>query len=175
MQFKVGDIVSLLHQTGKYTILAINHTQITIEDEHGFDQKIDVKHLVPQSPITVLEVPSFEKDANANSKGFPLKTKNEYFEIDLHIEALISKDAGFSAHDKFMLQIKSFQVFTNLMIDKRQKKFRIIHGAGEGKLKNEIRSMLSIRKGFTMHDDQYSFGRVGASIIEIKLSVAEKF
>ena len=175
MQFKVGDIVSLLHQTGKYTILAINHTQITIEDEHGFDQKIDVKHLVPQRPITVLEVPSFEKDANANSKGFPLKTKNEYFEIDLHIEALISNDAGLSAHDKFLKQIQSFKEFANLMIDKRQKKFRIIHGAGEGKLKNEIRSMLSIRNGFTMHDDQYSFGRVGASIIEIKLSVAEKF
>lgn len=175
MQFKVGDIVSLLHQTGKYTILAINQSQITIEDEHGFDQKIDVKHLVPQRPITVSEVLIFDKDSSPNSKVFPLKTKNEYFEIDLHIEALISKDAGLSAHDKFMLQIKSFQAFTNLMIDKRQKKFRIIHGAGEGKLKNEIRSMLSVRNGFTMHDDQYSFGRVGASIIEIKLSVAAKF
>ena len=175
MQFKVGDIVSLLHQTGKYTILAINHTQITIEDEHGFDQKIDVKHLVPQRPITVSEVLIFDKDSSPNSKVFPLKTKNEYFEIDLHIEALISKDAGLSAHDKFMLQIKSFHAFTNLMIDKRQKKFRIIHGAGEGKLKNEIRSMLSVRNGFTMHYDQYSFGRVGASIIEIKLSVAAKF
>ena len=175
MQFKVGDIVSLLHQTGKYTILAINHTQITIEDEHGFTYKIDSSGLVSQRPIKVIEVPSFEKDTSANSKGFPLKTKNEYFEIDLHIEALISKDAGLSAHDKFLKQIQSFKEFTNLMIDKRQKKFRIIHGAGEGKLKNEIRSMLSIRKGFTMHDDQYSFGRVGASIIEIKLSVAEKF
>ena len=175
MQFKVGDIVSLLHQTGKYTILEINHTKITIQDEHGFTYKIDSSGLVQQRPITVLEVPSFEKDVNVNSKGFPLKTKNEYFEIDLHIEALISKDAGLSAHDKFLKQIQSFKEFTNLMIEKRQKKFRIIHGAGEGKLKNEIRSMLTIRKGFTMHDDQYSFGRVGASIIEIKLSVAEKF
>lgn len=175
MQFKVGDIVSLLQQTGKYTILAINHTQITIEDEHGFDQKIDVKHLVAQRPITVLEVPNFDKDVGVNSKVFPLKTKSEYFEIDLHIESLISKDRGLTAHDKFMIQIKHFKEFTNLMIDKRQKKYRIIHGAGEGKLKNEIRAMLSSRKGFTMHDDQYSFGRVGASIIEIKLSVAEKF
>jgi dsDNA-specific endonuclease/ATPase MutS2 len=88
---------------------------------------------------------------------------------------LISKDAGLSSHDKFLKQIQSFKEFTNLMIDKRQKKFRIIHGAGEGKLKNEIRAMLSLKKGFTMNDDQYSFGRVGASIIEIKLSLAEKF
>ena len=176
MEFKIGDMVSILHQVGKYTILEINHTKITIQDEHGFTYKIDSSALVPQRAISVLGLESFQKDKEISTQKEQIqKSKNDYFEIDLHIESLTKNDSNLTAHDKFMLQIKSFQVFTNLMIDKRQKKFRIIHGAGEGKLKNEIRGMLSTKKGFTMHDDQYSFGRVGASLIEIKLSVAEKF
>jgi len=176
MQFKIGDTVSILHDTGKHTILAINHTLITIEDVHGFDQKIDVKYLVPQRPISVLGMDSFQKDSELNKRKEPfLKTKNDCFEIDLHIESLISRDSDLTPHDKFLLQLNSFKNFTNKMIDKRQKKFRIIHGAGEGKLKNAIRDLLTTRKGFIMHDDQYSHGKVGASVIEIQLSVAEKF
>ncbi len=176
MEFKIGDIVSILHQVGKYTILEINQTKITIEDEHGFAYKIDSSALVPQRAISVLGLESFQKDKEISTrKGQIPKSKNDYFEIDLHIESLTKKDSNLSAHEKFLLQLTSFKKFANEMIDKRQKKFRIVHGAGEGKLKNEIRGMLSTKKGFTMHDDQYSYGRVGASLIEIKLSVAEKF
>lgn len=176
MQFKVGDIVSILHQVGKYSILEINHTKITIQDEHGFTYKIDSSALVPQRSISVLGLESFKKDNEISTQKWQIqKSKNDYFEIDLHIESLTKQDSNLTAHEKFLLQLNSFKNFANEMIDKRQKKFRIVHGAGEGKLKNEIRGMLSTKKGFTMHDDQYSFGRVGASIIEIKLSVAEKF
>ena len=176
MEFKVGDIVSILHQVGKYTILEVNQSKIIIVDEHGFTYKIDSTALVPQREISILGIDSFAKDKEIFSKkGNQLKTKSDYFEIDLHIEALTKSDGSMTAHDKFLLQLNSFKQFANEMIEKRQKKFRIVHGAGEGKLKNEIRGMLSTRKGFIMHDDQYSFGKVGASIIEIKLSVAEKF
>ena len=78
MQFKVGDIVSILHQVGKYSILEINHTKITILDEHGFTYKIDSSALVPQRAISVLGLESFQKDNDISTqKGQILKSKND--------------------------------------------------------------------------------------------------
>ena len=61
------------------------------------------------------------------------------------------------------------------MLMERQSKFLVIHGAGEGKLKSEIKALLESKKGFRMHDKHVSNGKVGASIIEVFLSEANKF
>ena len=61
------------------------------------------------------------------------------------------------------------------MLTERQSKFVVIHGAGEGKLKSEIQSLLQSKKGFRMHDKHISNGKVGASLIEVFLSEADKF
>ena len=68
MEFKIGDLVSILHQVGKYTILEINHTKITIQDEHGFTYKIDSSALVPQRAISVLGLESFQKDKEISTQ-----------------------------------------------------------------------------------------------------------
>jgi len=174
MSFQIGDIVSILNQVGKYTVLEIQTNRIKIVDEIGFDQWIDRKYLVHQRPIKIIDIPKKDED-DFSKKIKTQSSKNTLLQIDLHFEALFKYDITKSAHEKFILQLNAFKKFTNEMIDKRQTKFRIIHGAGEGKLKNEIRGILSSKKGFAMHDDQYSHGKIGASIIEIKLSVAEKF
>ena len=61
------------------------------------------------------------------------------------------------------------------MIAQRQTRFRVVHGIGNGILRQEIRAIISGRKGFQLHDDQVSFGRVGASLVEIRLNEVEKF
>ncbi|NDC29224.1 MAG: hypothetical protein EBZ94_07820, partial [Crocinitomicaceae bacterium] len=79
------------------------------------------------------------------------------------------------AHEKFLFQLDIFKKFTNKMLTERQSKFVVIHGAGEGKLKSEIQFLLQSRKGFRMHDKHVSNGKVGASLIEVFLSEADKF
>jgi len=59
-------------------------------------------------------------------------------------------------------------------ITKNDKKTRF-HGIGAEILRQEIRNLLKGRKGFTLHDDQLSFGRVGASLVELRLREVEKF
>jgi hypothetical protein len=175
MLFKIGDTVSILNEVGKYKVIGINGSIVHLEDEHGFDRKMDSKFVVPQRSMNTSSIIDSEKDSAEKRSTSAPKTKVEIYEIDLHIEALFSRNLEMSAHEKFLCQIDAFKAFTNKMIHLKQKKFRIIHGAGEGKLKDEIRHLLKARSGFTMHDDQYSFGKIGASLIEMQLSVVERF
>lgn len=170
MRFSKGDIVSHLHESGKYTVIDVRRTTCLLLDEFGFEIEVALEFIVPRRNI---ETAIIQKDENKPSKS--LGTKDEIPAIDLHIEELVSNSNGWSAHEKLTFQVNCFKQFANKMIAKRQKKFRIIHGAGEGRLKNEIRILLQGKKGFTMHDDQYSFGRVGASLIELQLSSVEPF
>ena len=50
-----------------------------------------------------------------------------------------------------------------------------IHGIGEGRLKTELRVLVQGKDGLSMHDDQVTRGKVGASLIEIQTSVARPF
>jgi len=96
--------------------------------------------------------------------------------LDLHSEALEERGVVVKSDEVVLLvQLREFKNFCNQMIDQRQLRFRIIHGIGNGVLRNEIRALLANRKGFTLHDDQVSFGRVGASLVELRLSEAKKF
>ena len=88
---------------------------------------------------------------------------------------MLENSSKLSAHEKFLFQLDIFKKFTNKMLTERQSKFVVIHGAGEGKLKSEIQFLLQSRKGFRMHDKHVSNGKVGASLIEVFLSEADKF
>ncbi len=74
-----------------------------------------------------------------------------------------------------MAQISAFKDFCNEQFQKRNTRFVVIHGAGEGKLKNEIGLLCRGKSGIAMHDAQWSNGTVGASRIELMLSRFEKF
>ncbi len=171
MIFKKGDIVSHLHESGQYTIVEVRISSCLLLDEFGFELDVPISFIVPRRKI---QTDIIQKDEPTHSKK-TIVTKDEVPELDLHIEALVKNSNGWSAHDKLLFQLDSFKRFANEMIDKRKKKFRIVHGAGEGRLKNEIRLLIQGKKGFTMHDDQYSNGRIGASLIEMQLSVVELF
>jgi len=78
-------------------------------------------------------------------------------------------------HDILVAQIDAFKRFCNQMIQLKTKRFRVVHGIGEGRLKTELRTLILGKDGLSMHDDQVSRGKVGASLIEIQTSVAKPF
>lgn len=171
--FIVGERVSILDETGVYTIKEISSAKILIEDEFGFEQWIESNFLVKRRTISInviqkkdsVELKSIKKD----SKSYAIP------EIDLHIERLVDSDSQLSSHEKFILQITQFKRFTNQMIERKVTKFRVIHGVGEGKLKSEIRALIYSRKGFIMHDDNIANGKVGASLIEMQVTKVVPF
>jgi dsDNA-specific endonuclease/ATPase MutS2 len=166
--FGVGEKISILDESGIFTIKEIQACKVRIEDEFGFEQWIEKKFLVKRRDISFEIVQVKDDMSNQNTKNV-LKI-NSIPEIDLHIENLIKKHSNLSAHEKFILQMDQFKRFTNQMIQQKVTKFRVIHGAGEGKLKSEISNLIKSKNGITMHDDNFANGKVGASIIELKVT-----
>lgn len=171
MPFKPGEKVTILNEKGFFTFLREHNKRAIILDENDFERELDYRLLAPYRSFNFLE--PIVKQVDLSQK---IKQEKKVFtlpEIDLHIDVLLEKSEHLTAHEKLLFQLATFKEFTNKMLSYKQRKFRVIHGAGEGKLKSEIKLLLNSKKGFTMHDDHISNGKVGASIVEIFLSQAK--
>ena len=173
MIFKPGDKVSILNESGLFIFLNDKNNRALIQDENGFERIVDYRFLLIYKVFQVTD--TYLKAEDRILKKATLKIPSTIPEIDLHIEVLLENSSKLSAHEKFLFQLDIFKKFTNKMLTERQSKFVVIHGAGEGKLKSEIQFLLQSRKGFRMHDKHVSNGKVGASLIEVFLSEADKF
>ncbi|NBW71652.1 MAG: hypothetical protein EBR24_02585 [Flavobacteriia bacterium] len=173
MIFKPGDKVSILNESGFFIFLNDKNNRALIQDENGFERIVDYRFLLIYNVFQVTD--TYLKDEDRLLKKPTIKIPSTIPEIDLHIEVLLENSSKLSAHEKFLFQLDIFKKFTNKMLTERQSKFVVIHGAGEGKLKSEIQFLLKSRKGFRMHDKHVSNGKVGASLIEVFLSEADKF
>ena len=173
MIFKPGDKVSILNESGLFIFLSDKNNRALIQDENGFERIVDYRFLLIYKVFQVTD--TYLKAEDIKEKKLALNKTSTTPEIDLHIEVLLENSSKLSAHEKFLFQLDIFKKFTNKMLTERQSKFVVIHGAGEGKLKSEIQSLLQSRKGFKMHDKHISNGKVGASLVEVFLSEADKF
>ncbi len=171
--FHISERVTILNETGFFTVLEIRGENLLLEDEFGFKRTV-VRYVVCKTQrIDVHDV------SQKDSIELPIKhdvTDGELPLIDLHSEALEDRGVVIRKEEAVLeIQVKEFKRFCNRMIDQRQTRFRVVHGIGEGVLRQEIRNLLLGRKGYALHDDQVSFGRVGASLVEIRLNLVEKF
>lgn len=173
MIFKPGDKVSILNESGFFIFLNDKNNRALIQDENGFERIVDYRFILIYNVFQVTD--TYLKAEDRILKKPTIKIPSTIPEIDLHIEVLLENSSKLSAHEKFLFQLDIFKKFTNKMLTERQSKFVVIHGAGEGKLKSEIQFLLKSRKGFRMHDKHVSNGKVGASLIEVFLSEADKF
>jgi len=169
MLFEIGEKVSLLKETGLFIVIEIHTNFAIVKDEFSFERRVQRAELVKRTEVPIKgNFPNKEtRQPTKIQKGAPQAIP----EIDLHIEQLVASDSSLSSHDKFLLQIDAFKRFTNQMIQKKISKFIVIHGIGEGKLIQEIRDIIRNRDGFSIHDANYSSRGVGASYIELKLSL----
>ena len=173
MLFQQFEEVSILHESGVFRVLRAEDTFLWLEDEHGFERKVSVQFVVRRKPIQVEKVP--QKDLPKRVKT-PLSVTGESIpSIDLHHHELQLDERFLSKHEILTAQITAFKHFYNQMIYLKMKRFRVVHGIGEGRLKSELRILIQGKEGVTMHDDQVSRGKVGASLIEIQSSIATKF
>jgi len=81
-------------------------------------------------------------------------------EIDLHIEELISDVSGLSNADMIQIQLRRFVKEMDYAITHHFKKLVLIHGVGNGKLKQEIRKELRNYSGVAFKDaDSRKYGQ----------------
>lgn len=171
--FSIGEYVSLLKEDGKFKILTFKNDAVIIEDEYGFEREILVKALVKRREIPLAT--NFQYKDNKQVQKAKSKNTSDIPFIDLHTDMLEVSTNNLNTHDIFLQQIHAFKKFTNKMIQQQHPKFIVIHGVGEGRLKNEIKLLVNGNTGLMMHDANYSNRGVGASLIEIIKSKVSTF
>ncbi|MBK8951664.1 MAG: Smr/MutS family protein [Chitinophagaceae bacterium] len=78
--------------------------------------------------------------------------------IDLHIEKLADDYRRMSNFDIVSLQLKTFEKYYDLAVAHRQPHLIVVHGVGEGVLRDEIHDILRMKKEVKSFVNQYTPG-----------------
>ncbi len=170
MSWFVGQEVGVLREAGVFKVRAVENEYLVLEDDIGFSYRYLKQDVVSRQQIIIDQITSKDVQAKiiSGSKKVEVSKERNLPFIDLHSEEL-SIPSHLSAHNVFMTQINAFKNFCNAQAQRRNAKFIVIHGAGEGRLKQEIRQICNGKEGMSVHDAQWSNGAVGASRIELLL------
>lgn len=75
--------------------------------------------------------------------------------IDLHIEKLTNDRKHLSNYEILSLQLKTFEKYYHLALAHHQHSLIVIHGVGEGRLRDEIHDLLRLKKEVKSFVNQY--------------------
>lgn len=103
---------------------------------------------------------------NAGRAHQPLEDPG-VMEVDLHLHKLVEDEGALSNEEKLRFQLEFFERRLNTAIRERKKRVIVIHGVGEGILREEVRKALQYYEGVRFDDaDPRRYG-YGATAIEI--------
>ncbi len=128
-----------------------------VVEENTFQSKIDLAKVLFQKQTYT----DFPKKSKPHASHDPSYEK----EINLHIEDLMDNYKGMSNAEIIQVQLKYFQKALDTAISEHYRKLIIIHGVGNGRLKQEVRTILSSCKNLQFHDASYSKYGFGATEI----------
>jgi dsDNA-specific endonuclease/ATPase MutS2 len=137
-QLRVGDKVRFLDDIGSGVVLSVAGQVATILRDDGFEVKMSFRNLVPDRPPRDYRV-SFPP---AESAPAPVKKKPvervDCPEIDLHIECLVDDHSRMTNAEIMIKQLAALKTFLQRVQSQRARRAIIIHGVGEGVLKEEV-------------------------------------
>lgn len=185
MEFSVGDKVSFLNEKGGGVIKQVNNKfTVTVTTSDGFDIPYLKNELVliekaPQPPAEEKkeEPPKKYSEKELKQSLFqkyvkqtPVKRSKPHavkstMEVDLHIEELVEDLRGLSNFQIVSIQIDAFHTALQNAIDKKAYSLVVIHGVGNGVLKNEICKIIKNEYGFRYQDA--SLARYGKGATEV--------
>jgi dsDNA-specific endonuclease/ATPase MutS2 len=98
----------------------------------------------------------------------PHRSNNSAFEmeIDLHIEELQGNYKGMSNAEIIQVQLRHFQKALDEAINEHYRSLTVIHGVGNGRLKQEVHKILT-SMNLRFHDGAYSKYGFGATEVLI--------
>ena len=153
MKFLLGDKVIFKLNNLKGKIISINSDhRATVLTEDGFEMDISFKDIV-KIENSELVIKSYGenfpvKDVDSKvekkiSKKIKNKDDRSILKIDLHKESL-NLDDNLSSHDILLHQIEECNKAINTALSSNIfKQLEIVHGIGNGRLKEEVHSILN--------------------------------
>ena len=178
MNFKVGDMVSVLDDNISGIITRIKEDTIIIESSEGFEFEFRPHELMSFSnqklPSSIFNEQSLdevikEKETTKKRKTPRIKPKERNLppmEVDLHIHQLTNSTKHLSNHDMLTLQLDTAKRQLEFAIRKRISKVVFIHGVGEGVLKTELEYLFG-RYNVKYYDADFQKYGLGATEVYI--------
>ena len=189
MHIAVGDEVNFLDEAGGGVVLRLAlKDRVVVRTRDGFELEYPLGQLVRREKSSAYIVSDHHaqmvasndlmseridkdkgKGASVSNSGKAPKRVDDpsVMEIDLHLEKLIENDAGLTDGEKLRYQMDYFERMLNTAIRERKRRLVVIHGVGEGVLREEVRKALQYYEGCRFDDaDPRRYG-YGATAIDI--------
>jgi DNA-nicking Smr family endonuclease len=165
---KKGDRVELIDDILEGTVSKVNGDSVLVEFDDGFEQEFLSEELIISKPLNINLDKALIKESIL-PKPKKTKPKKELYtpEIDLHIHELIDDASRLSNFDILNIQLSKAGGFIDWAIKKRFKKIILIHGVGQGVLKEELKTLLRRYDNLEFYDADYQKYGLGAT--EVKL------
>lgn len=183
MKLKIGDHVRFLNEKGEGTISQLkDKTTVYVTISDGLDIPYLISELVPvvnerkpevkkepylTEPKLKVKPNKQERKGIKRSKPHAQNDSKNEMEIDLHIEELIDNFSGMSNFEIVNVQLNHFNKALDNAIHGHYRKLIVIHGVGNGRLKQEVRNILSSYSNVRFFDASYAKYGFGATEILI--------
>lgn len=182
--FQIGEKVSFLYEKGTGIIVRFDvNNFIVVCNEDGFDRQFRANelakihgteyHLPDDQVAQINEDDTISKMHHRIFSETPTGAKRpmDVWELDLHIESLIDSHKGMSNTEILNIQLKEMRSFFKKAQQKHIRKLVLIHGVGEGILKEEVRSFLAKQEGVEYFDADFREYGKGATTAEIRYNI----
>ncbi len=181
---KKGDTIRFLDAVGSGKVVQYDEFKqlVWVETDDGFD----IGPLPASSCVVCIPSVSYQLSAITNrqpkvespSPAVVLQTasrkrakrqRDEHI-IDLHIEALPTSGSGMTDVEKHQYQLRYFRLELQQHVRHRGRRVVVVHGKGNGVLRNEIRQILKRDFGSVVefHDADFSCYEEGATLVIVK-------
>ncbi len=179
-----GDKIRFLDVVGGGTVIQVDDKRqlVWVETDDGFD----VGPIPASSCVPCQSAHSYQRVANSvrpvpqkpptpspivhTPVAKRAKRQRDELVIDLHVEALPTNGAGMTDVEKHQYQLRYFRMQMQQYIRYRGKRIVIVHGKGNGVLRNEIRQILKrdFANRVEVHDADFATYEEGATLVIIK-------
>ena len=181
-----GDQVAFLDDVGGGVVLRNSRPgHVVVRTDDGFEMELAVKALVPRvqddagNPYRVSDHQAGMVAANdllghrktKRSDPRPGKTPKKpddqgVAEVDLHLHEIVDDETRLSEGERLEFQVRYFERALEAAIRDGKRKLIVVHGVGEGILREEVRKILRFYPGVQFHDaDMRRYGSGAAEVL----------
>lgn len=166
--WKIGDQVSFLNEAGGGEILAIEGNEALVLCDTGFEDRYPLHELVQKADLNVDRVEQKAADRPAKPVHQRKSTlRPGKLEVDLHFGQLVRFPKNYSSHKKLQIQLDAARNAVDKARRGGYKTLILIHGVGEGRLREEVHRLLERMDRLTFYDA--SFAEYGSGATEVEL------
>jgi hypothetical protein len=167
MSIKAGDRVSFLNEVGTGTVISVSGASAMVLNEDGFEEEYPLKELVLRKALKVQEVPI--KDRLAASKSFAKgkAVPKQEIVVDLHFDSLVEYPKNYQPYEILSIQLREVEKALTRAKKAGIKKVILIHGVGQGRLREEVHTLLERKDNLQFYDA--SLARFGQGATEVQL------